>query len=618
MFANANPVASVPDPTLLTYSELSRLSPQRQVEYIEGVRSLLLELSQMKDSRLSDLGTGQDRESRITMMARLEQWLKQVSRFPEAYASENLNRALQTIERCVPSSGPARVAEFVPHVGNFSCTLSIEVRSEEERQTLRNFQRNRIIDYYRNIETLQRDVVEGRRTEDVVVDYSTRFEGSFFRTQRRLTNPGTDRTAQANGDLTAEEGRARAWRQLALEAGTRAQPAAQPTTALGLPPVSLVAPRVAVPATMPPPPQPAPASAPPPIAAATLQPPVAAVSTSPPREPAPVAPPAPIITAPVPQPVVEVAPIPPPARPASLATATIAQGPSAVTAVPTDVNRPLTEAERARRQRAWPEGVFGPFSSMEIQRGACGENGRLAHHDEASGVWFCLTEDAQRKVQTGEIELPQLRSSQLPVDRCAPVPMVCEPKAELRRQFWGTQGVKCLIAGVVSELEPVPGRPDDKRCRVPGEFSVGERRFRCGPHQSICNPLLFGSVNEQTPVCMGRGSDVTARCARVSTAHDAHRFLSRHTPGIQETWDQLRNGLREVCAPSSVSGRFHCEECNLIRQRLFELNAKIVGRERACENADHLDRIRENLPLNATTRQAPPRSAPARAPRTSQ
>ncbi len=592
-WANSSPKqATNREPTLLTYSELSRLSPQRQVEYIEGVRELLVELSKIKDSKLSDSGLKLDRESRQNMIARLEQWLNQASVIQPARAANEYDdyetKVRGTLDRCAPNSGNMYRIEYVSGVG-FTCSnlqaLQIELQNEQQRQWIRAYYRRRMTSHYRTMERMHREVGTGERSAEDYRHYREDFAKRFAEHQLPITVGGYRRVVEGRGRNYGDRVRQSVWQDVATmderDVNRIQSPRTDAPVAASAPPVPLVPPRVV--ASAPPPPVTAPA--------ATASP---APSASP-AAAAPVSPGAP------PQPAREVAPVPPSPSPTA----------APVPAAPTDVNRPITEAERARRQRNWPAGIFGPFSGMEVQRGACGENDRIAHHDEASGVWFCLTDEAQRKLQAGEIEIPQLRPEQLPVDRCAPVPMVCEAKEQIRRQFWGTQGVKCLIAGVVSELEAVPGRPDDKRCKVPGEVAVGEKRLRCGTHQSICNPLLFGSVNDQTPICMGRGHDVTARCSRVSTAHDAHRFLSRNTPGIQEAWDQLRTGLREVCEPTSVSGRFHCEECNIIRQRLFELNAKIVGRERACENADHLDRIRENLPLNAT-----PRSASPRAPRT--
>ncbi len=592
------------EPTLLTYSELSRLSPQRQVEYIEGVRELLVELSKIKDSKLSDSSLDLNRESRQNMIARLEQWLIQASALKPAQAANEYDdyetKVRGTLERCAPSSGNMYRLEYVSGVG-FTCSnlqaLQIELQNEQQRQWIGAYYRRRMTTHYRTMERMHREVGTGERSAEDYRHYREDFAKRFAEHQLPITVGGYRRVVEGRGRSYGDRVRQSVWQDVAAmderDVNRIQSPRTDAQVAAPAPPVPLVPPRV-VASALPPPPAAAPVASPSPSPSVA---PAAAIPVT------PVAPP---------QPPREVAPVPPPpspsATPAPATTSPVAPSGPAAAVAPTDVNRPISEAERARRQRSWPAGIFGPFSGMEVQRGACGENARIAHHDEASGVWFCLTDEAQRKLQAGEIEIPQLRPDQLPVDRCAPVPMVCEAKEQIRRQFWGTQGVKCLIAGVVSELEAVPGRPDDKRCKVSGEVAVGEKRLRCGTHQSICNPLLFGSVNDQTPICMGRGHDVTARCSRVSTAHDAHRFLSRNTPGIQEAWDQLRTGLREVCEPNSVSGRFHCEECNVIRQRLFELNAKIVGRERACENADHLDRIRENLPLNATPRGASPRS----------
>jgi hypothetical protein len=94
----------------------------------------------------------------------------------------------------------------------------------------------------------------------------------------------------------------------------------------------------------------------------------------------------------------------------------------------------------------------------------------------------------------------------------------------------------------------------------------------------MCNPLLFGTVSSATPICVGRGSDATLQCSKLSSPRDAEKFINRNAAGLLEKWDGFREALRNICDLDTASAKFHCAECNVMRSRVFEINARVLSR----------------------------------------
>ncbi|MBN8541711.1 MAG: hypothetical protein J0L82_15070 [Deltaproteobacteria bacterium] len=157
---------------------------------------------------------------------------------------------------------------------------------------------------------------------------------------------------------------------------------------------------------------------------------------------------------------------------------------------------------------------------------------------------------------------------------CAPKPESCGDRAAIKKAYY--QGkLPCVFAGMISNLDG-----QNKRCQAVREYKIGNENLTCEAGQAMCNPLLFGTVLGSSPtkaICVGRGQDVTSQCAKLSNARDAELFINRNANGLQEKWNEFKTSLESVCKSETVSAKFHCQECNTMKQRLFELHARLVG-----------------------------------------
>lgn len=150
---------------------------------------------------------------------------------------------------------------------------------------------------------------------------------------------------------------------------------------------------------------------------------------------------------------------------------------------------------------------------------------------------------------------------------CAPKPDVCEAREKV---YQGK--LACVFAGMVSKLDS-----KNRKCEAITEFKLGSASYKCSSGQTMCNPLLFGTVSETKPICVGRGNNVTEQCGKISSAHDAEVFLNRNESGLQNRWDEFRTAMANICKPGTIEAKFHCVECNVMKSRIFELHAKLVG-----------------------------------------
>lgn len=157
---------------------------------------------------------------------------------------------------------------------------------------------------------------------------------------------------------------------------------------------------------------------------------------------------------------------------------------------------------------------------------------------------------------------------------CAPKIESCGDRDAIRKAYY--QGnLPCVFAGMISNLDS-----KNRRCQAVTEYKVGNENLKCEAGQAMCNPLLFGTVLGSSPtraICVGRGQNVTSQCGKLSNARDAELFINRNAIGLQEKWNEFKTSLESVCKSETVSAKFHCQECNTMKQRLFELHARLVG-----------------------------------------
>lgn len=239
-----------------------------------------------------------------------------------------------------------------------------------------------------------------------------------------------------------------------------------------------------------------------------------------------------------------------------------------------------------------------PDKVCEGERKALGD-GKLVFVQMADDGSFgrCMTEANAKLFQAGGIERhpsdvssspvpatasappassPALKNSAIneKFSACAPKPEACGDRNAIRKTYY--QGkLPCVFAGMISNLDG-----QNRRCQAVTEYKIGSESLKCDAGQAMCNPLLFGTVLGSSPVkaiCVGRGQDVTSQCGKLSNARDAELFINRNAMGLQEKWDEFKTSIESVCKPETISAKFHCHECNTMKQRLFELHAKIVG-----------------------------------------
>jgi hypothetical protein len=157
---------------------------------------------------------------------------------------------------------------------------------------------------------------------------------------------------------------------------------------------------------------------------------------------------------------------------------------------------------------------------------------------------------------------------------CAPKLESCGDRDAIKKAYY--QGkLPCVFAGMISNLDS-----QNRRCQAVTEYKVGNENLKCEAGQAMCNPLLFGTVLGSSPtkaICVGRGQDVTSQCGKLSNARDAELFINRNAIGLQEKWNEFKTNLESVCKSETVPAKFHCQECNTMKQRLFELHARLVG-----------------------------------------
>jgi hypothetical protein len=250
-----------------------------------------------------------------------------------------------------------------------------------------------------------------------------------------------------------------------------------------------------------------------------------------------------------------------------------------------------------------------PFSEMkpyldrkENPRTLCEAEARLAGTGpmelvsiDGQQYRFCMTKAAEEKYKAGDLKLdekgivtgsPQHQrrtasetGSSEPVEdkggeerkySCAPKVDVCEvPKSAAAKIFKG--GQTCVFAGMLSSFNA-----GNTRCKPQTEFNLGDKKYTCTRGQTMCNPLLFGTVSATKPICIGHAPNATALCSKLSSSMDAEKFLDRAENGLQEKWDDFRKALAETCKPKSDSAKFHCEECNIMKTRIFDLQARLL------------------------------------------
>ncbi|MBK7892614.1 MAG: hypothetical protein IPJ84_17735 [Bdellovibrionales bacterium] len=220
-----------------------------------------------------------------------------------------------------------------------------------------------------------------------------------------------------------------------------------------------------------------------------------------------------------------------------------------------------------------PPGIEKRVTAAEIeaalgkgleQNSVCSKGYRLqgVFKEGEENEFYCMTDAAAAKIERAKSK--PIKSVRHRV-RCEVPQTACGDPSKDREQIF--QGkLPCVIAGMISQL-------DSRNRRCQPVMSAGDSK--CSEQgQSICYPLLFGARPDGSPVCVGRGQSVTKQCAELSSTLDVNRYLASAPAGVQERWDEFKRSLSSLCQTGTVQARFHCAECNVMRQRLAEIHAR--------------------------------------------
>jgi hypothetical protein len=172
---------------------------------------------------------------------------------------------------------------------------------------------------------------------------------------------------------------------------------------------------------------------------------------------------------------------------------------------------------------------------------------------------------------------------------CAPnadVPATCDADSieAARTRYASDSSPDCIYAGQVVGYEG--GQKRSYKCEAPHSFCFGASNcrsdsgeamtpaFTCGTTSVICNPLLFGvKADGKTPFCVERSGNATSSCDSLASSEEgAVQPLDQQHAGIREAWNDFADKLSRLCQTNEISKTLHCEECHLIRNRLFALN----------------------------------------------
>jgi hypothetical protein len=167
--------------------------------------------------------------------------------------------------------------------------------------------------------------------------------------------------------------------------------------------------------------------------------------------------------------------------------------------------------------------------------------------------------------------------AQPPAESC--VPQQCTVNREVQNDYsqkfrerptgGGTR--RCINAGMVTDYDH-----DNPHCpRVPRAEMGGFRTEDCPARHTICNPLIFGLLPGNKPLCVPVGWATTRRCDQESRKQNALDIFTSRPPTLTEDqlrreWDKFREEFKSLCVDDDTSRNFHCVECGVIARRNAE------------------------------------------------
>lgn len=287
-------------------------------------------------------------------------------------------------------------------------------------------------------------------------------------------------------------------------------------------------------------------------------------------------------------------------------------------------DRNLTDAA-ARRARRVPAAASSR-TAVAPANGTARSNSRRT--TAAAAADSAGAAPARAVVTSTASELAAVAEARLCIEEGAAAPartgLVCDRESidAARLNFTGS-GKTCLYAGHLRKYKNDSAQPgkcepihqwcisdEPENCQDPTDSAHRvQTAFRCRPSEVLCNPLLFGlkkaaRANRFEAFCVPKAGAATKACYQLSaneptrveipyfkapkdadgndrkyfgdyegwseTEHDA---VVQQYSQIPKIWNELAEGLTDMCLKNEVKRQVFCEECYYIRLRLRELSA---------------------------------------------
>ena len=157
--------------------------------------------------------------------------------------------------------------------------------------------------------------------------------------------------------------------------------------------------------------------------------------------------------------------------------------------------------------------------------------------------------------------------------------MTCGDKAQKSEKrkaaldWWKNNENTCIFAGNVSTF--VSKDYKEKTCQSVTSFS--KPRLSC-KEGVICNPIIFGAQADDSAICSTSYETATSDCDSKAGEKGKNAWLEKNLSSVKTEWNKLREGMMQSCGRNAVREYF-CEECNVMMERLNSLSLLALNRD---------------------------------------
>ncbi|MGE4130564.1 MAG: hypothetical protein AB7F86_02955 [Bdellovibrionales bacterium] len=202
--------------------------------------------------------------------------------------------------------------------------------------------------------------------------------------------------------------------------------------------------------------------------------------------------------------------------------------------------------------------------------------------------WKCTSEDGPTPIKTASVD-PKDGAPKAAGDAvCGVKKPACESDREKYRAEFQSQRRNCVYAGNFSDYSG--GTPRKGKCKPVTRFKISEtdKGVRCPSGKVLCNPLVFGykpgsTAKKPKGICVSAKSDATTACDEAAPQGNSAKLFEEGPTGFKEKWNEYAKDLKKICGEDKASLNFHCGECGVLYQRLFNI-AKGV-KKNICDQA---------------------------------